>query len=113
MDIARQGQQLLLGQHDDGLLPHRPGRLLQVEVFRHRDIEHIVCPAGALRHQRFEYRRRVLSQRGRHRHAVKGAVGVVGKGGIGDLLLLQRPHDVGLFFLVLGHRDSLLCVMFT
>ena len=103
MDVARQGQQFLLGQHGDGLLPNGLGRLFQVEVLRHGDVEHIVCPGCALCHQGFEHLLRRLPQRLRHGHAVDGALRVVAVGGVGYLLLLQRPHDVGLFLFALCH----------
>ena len=108
MDIARQGQQLLLGQHGDGLLPHCLGCLFQVQIFRHRNVEHIVPAAGALCHQGLEHLLRVLIQIRRHGDTIHRAVRRVLMGRVGDLLLLQRPHDVGFFFLVLGHRSHLL-----
>ena len=103
MDIARQGQQFLLGQHGDGFLSHRLGCLFQIQIFRHRNVEHIVSAAGALCHQGLEHLLRVLIQIRRHGDTIHRAVRRVLMGRVGDLLLFQRPHDVGFFFLVLGH----------
>ena len=105
MDIPGKGQQFLLGDHGDGLLPHSLGSLLQIKVFRHGDIEYIVIPAGCLGHQRLEHLLHVLSQTGCHRHAVCRAVRRIGVSGIGDLFLLQNPHHIGffLFFCHVGH----------
>ena len=106
VDIARQGQQLLLRQHGHGLLPHGMGGLFQVQRGGHGDIEHVITAAGPTGHQRFEHRCRILPQRTGHGHAVDAALRVVGVGGIGDLLLIQHPHDVGLFLFMLCHDVS-------
>ena len=102
VDVARQGQQLLLGQHGHGLLPYGPGGLFQVQALCCRDVENVIAAAGPPGHQGLEHAGRVLAQGPGHGHPVDGAVGVIGVGDIGDLLLVQRPHDVGFFFL-LGH----------
>ena len=108
VDVARQTQQLLLGQHGHGLLSHGPGSLLQIKVLRHGDVEHIVPAGRTLRHQCLEHMGGVLPQCRRHGHAVNGAVRVVGVSGVGDLLLVQRAHHVGLFFFMLCHNRHLL-----
>ncbi len=44
VDVAGQGQQLAAGNHGDGLLPHRRGGLLQVQLLGHGHHEHVVLP---------------------------------------------------------------------
>ncbi len=99
MDVARQGEQLLLADHGNGLLAHRPGRLFQVQIGLHGDVEHIQSPGGPTGHQGFEHPLGVLSQLPGHARPVQPCLRVVGVGGVGDVLLVQHPHDVGLFFL--------------
>ena len=82
------------------------GGLFQVQRGGHGDIEHVITAAGPTGHQRFEHRCRILPQRTGHGHAVDAALRVVGVGGIGDLLLIQHPHDVGLFLFMLCHDVS-------
>ena len=106
VDISGVGQQLLLGQHGDGLFTHRPGRLFQVQRVPHRDVEHIQGLGGPPGHQGLEHALRVLAHApghgdAVHRHPVLMGVGV---GGEGDALLLQNPHDIGLF-LFFGHSS--------
>ena len=105
MDVAGEGQQLLLMDHGDGLLPHRLGRLFQVQGVPHGDVEHIISPGGPTGHQRLEHALRVLAHRPGHgdtvhRHPLLMGIGV---GGIGHLLLLQNPHHIGLFVFLLCH----------
>ena len=66
------GEELLAGEHGDGLLPHRLGGLLQVQGSRHRDVKDIVSPGGPFCHQGFEHLGRVDPQILSHRHSVRG-----------------------------------------
>ena len=105
VDIAGQGEQVPAVEHGDGLLPHRLGRFFQVQRVRHRDVKDIVSPGCPPGHQRLEDPLRVLPQGAGHRHPVGGlAVPVgIGVGGVGNLLLVQDPHDVGFFLFYLSH----------
>ena len=112
VDIARQGQQFFLGQHGDGLLPHRFCRFLQIKALSHGDVKDVILSRCTLRHQRLEHLFGVNAQVGRHRNAVhRAALGGVGIGGVGDLLLLQRAHHVGLFLFHLCHGLRLLILL--
>ena len=102
MDVARQGQQLLLGEHGDGLLTHRFGRLFQVQAVPHRDVKHVQPPGCPPGHKGLEHRLRILPQTLRHAYPVQTGFRVVGVGGVGDIILLQNPHYVG-FFLFFCH----------
>ena len=86
-------------EHGHALLPHGLGRLLEIQFLRHRDDKHIVTALGPMGHQRLEYAGRILSQRLRHGHAVHRLIsmGIV-PGLIGDLLLIQNAHHIGLLF---------------
>ena len=55
MNIARQGQQLLLRQHGNALFPHGVGGLFQAQCAVDRHVEHIIPPRCAHRDQRFEH----------------------------------------------------------
>ena len=104
MDVARQGQQLLGRQHGHGLFPRRLCGLFQIQGGLHRDIKDVIAARRPLCHQGFEHRRRLLAQQPGHRRAVGGGVPHrVGAGDVGDLFLVQHPHDVGFFLFLFGH----------
>ena len=104
-DIAGEAVDLADMDHGDGFFSYRLGGLLEIQTLLYRHHEYVDAIAGSPGHQSFEHRRRVLAQAPGHCgpiHRYPLLVGV-GVGGVGDLLLLQRPHDVGFFFLVLCH----------
>ena len=110
VDIAGEGEQLLLVEHGNGLLPHCLCRLLQVQTVPHGDVKNIEGIGGPPGHQSFEHALRVLAQRPGHSHAVHGHALLmgVGVGGVGDPLLFQNAHHIGFFVFLLGHRFTCL-----
>ena len=108
-DIPGDGVDLRNVKQLDGLLPHRFGGLLQIQIFRHRHFKYIDALGGSPGHQRLEPPGRVLSQRLGHMDAIlPGALRalalLVKMGGVRDLFLVQNPHHIRLLFLVLCHK---------
>ena len=97
MDIPGQRQQLLRLQHIHRFFTDRGGGLFEIQLGGGGDHEHII-PAGLSRcDQRFEHAVRAKAETLGHLHA-RQRVPVVIQGTIGDLFLIQRTHDIGLFF---------------
>ena len=98
MDIAGQRQQLLLGQHLNGLFSDGLRRFFEVEFLRHRQDKDIVLAGLSRRHQRLHRPLRVLSHMGGDIRSLCRVKIIVEVFLVGDLLLLEKAHHICLFF---------------
>ena len=83
MDVAGEGEELLLGQHGDGFDAGGLGGLFQVQGLSYRDDEDEVLPLGSLGHQGLKDLLRGLAQ------------DAGGSDPVGDVVLVQVQDVVG------------------
>ena len=104
MDIAREGQKLLLREHGDGFFARGGRRLAQVQLGRDGDHKDIMPAGFADGDERFEAMRRVLPERGGDLRAAERAA-VIGMDGVGGLFAVELAHGIG-FFVFFVHGNA-------